>query len=74
MMRFFNKLLLILFVASFSLIYAQGNGPGGQPPCGTPITPPCAPKSPIDMYVYILAAVAILGIGLFATRYKTQKI
>ncbi|MGD1319642.1 signal peptidase [Chryseobacterium sp. 2R14A] len=76
MMRIFNeKLLLLLFVVFSSLISAQSNGPGGGPPCGTPITGPCpAATSPIDMYVYILAAVAILGIGFFATKYRTQKI
>lgn len=75
MMRFFDKkILLALFVVSFSLMNAQSNGPGV--PCGAPIagSPPCSPTSPIDMYVYILAAVAILGIGFFATKYKTQKI
>lgn len=30
--------------------------------------------SPIDMYVYVLAIVAILAIVYFAKKYKTQKI
>lgn len=72
MMRFFDKkILLALFVVSFSLMNAQANGPGV--PC-FPGDPCDRPASPIDMYVYILAAVAILGIGFFATKYKTEKI
>lgn len=73
-MRFFDKkILLALLIVSFSLLSAQSNGPGV--PCGAPVegSPPCSPTSPIDMYVYILSVVAILGIGFFATRYKTQK-
>lgn len=35
---------------------------------------PGAVASPIDMYVYVLAIVAILIIVYFAKKYKTQKI
>lgn len=38
-----------------------GNGYGSQ-------------ASPIDMYVYVLAAAAIFMIVYFAKKYKTQKI
>lgn len=72
-MRFFNKkILLLLSVLAVSIMKAQDT-PGA--PCDIPGFPPCErPTSPIDMYVYVLAIVAILGIAYFAKKYKTQKI
>lgn len=76
-----NKLiiLLALFVSYISM-FAQNN----SVPIAGSDTPPdpqieadgfgTRATSPIDMYVYILAIVAIIGIAYFAKRYKTQKI
>ncbi|UMQ40036.1 signal peptidase [Chryseobacterium sp. Y16C] len=47
---------------------ARPGGTGGD--TGTP----GAQASPIDMYVYVLAIVAILTIVYFAKKYKSQKI
>lgn len=63
-----KKILLPLFVVLFNLFNAQSNGPGCNPFTG------CKPASPVDMYVYVLAIVAILMIAFFAKKYKTQKI
>ncbi|WP_175622524.1 signal peptidase [Chryseobacterium schmidteae] len=74
-----NKLfiLLALFISHISL-FAQSLEPAG------PNNPPdpqvegngfgAQATSPIDMYVYVLAIVAILAITYFAKKYKTQKI
>ncbi|MNU39544.1 hypothetical protein D3C71_282420 [compost metagenome] len=74
MMRFFDKKIFLVFsIFAISLVKAQGNTPGA--PCGIPDFPPCEkPTSPIDMYVYVLAIVAIIGIAYFAKKYKIQKI
>lgn len=40
----------------------QAVGPGG------------VPTSPIDMYVYILGAIAILFIAFYTKKYKSQKV
>ncbi|MEG1591015.1 signal peptidase [Chryseobacterium sp.] len=77
-----NKLIILfaLFVSHLSL-FAQGNsgsisgGPGAPPDPQTEADGPgSVATSPIDMYVYVLAIVAILVIAYFAKRYKTQKI
>lgn len=66
-----NKILVPLFVVFCSLANAQ-NTPG------VPCFPgdPCdqKPSSPIDMYVYVLGAVAILMIAYFTKKYKLSKI
>ncbi|MCX8533877.1 signal peptidase [Chryseobacterium luquanense] len=68
-----KKVFPILLIIAFGLINAQ-NTPGSGP-CGFGSFPPCAPAaSPIDMYVYILAIIAIITIAFFAKKYKTQKI
>ncbi|QIY92731.1 signal peptidase [Chryseobacterium gallinarum] len=33
-----------------------------------------APSSPIDMYVYVLSAIAITFIVMFTRKYKNQKV
>lgn len=73
MMRFFNKkVFLVLSILCISFVNAQ-NTPGA--PCGIDGFPPCErPASPIDMYIYVLVAVALLIIAYFAKKYKTQKI
>lgn len=74
MMRFFLKKVLftMVLVVCGGVLFAQSNGPG------VPCFPgdPCdkKPTSPIDMYVYVLAIVAIMAIAYFAKRFKTQKI
>lgn len=75
-----NKLIILiaLFVSYISM-FAQSSEPivgSNNPPdpqvegngFGAQAT------SPIDMYVYVLAIVAIIGIAYFAKKYKTQKI
>lgn len=70
---FEKKVLFPLFLLVCSLLSAQSNGPGV--PCGLSPSDPCdPPASPIDMYVYALAAIAIFIIAYFARKYKTQKI
>lgn len=71
-MKFIKKLLPVLFIVVFGLFNAQTPGT----PCGFGSWPPCpvAPPSAIDMYVYVLAIVAITTIAFFAKKYKTQKI
>lgn len=69
-MKFFiKKILITLLLVVNVLSYAQ-NTPGCNP-----FDPECAdPTSPIDMYVYVLGAAAVLMIAYFAKKYKTQKI
>lgn len=66
-----NKILPLVIFVIYGISSAQ-NTPG------VPCFPgdPCnnKPASPIDMYVYVLAIVAILIIAYFAKKYKTQKI
>ena len=75
-----NKLfiLLALFISHISL-FAQSSEPIVGP--NNPPDPQVEgdgfgvqATSPIDMYVYVLAIVAILIIVYFAKKYKTQKI
>ncbi len=70
-MKFFiKKILITLLLVVYGLSYAQ-NTPECNPfdfPDG------CPPASPIDMYVYVLGAAAVLMIAYFAKKYKTQKI
>ena len=68
-MKFFiKKILITLLLVVYGLSYAQ-NTPGCNP-----FDPECDPASPIDMYVYVLGAAAVLMIAYFAKKYKTQKI
>ena len=68
-MKFFiKKILITLLLVVYGLSYASD-----APECPE-IFPECAPASPIDMYVYVLGAAAVLMIAYFAKKYKTQKI
>ncbi|RXM37731.1 signal peptidase [Chryseobacterium sp. CH21] len=73
-MKTINKLALAFFLFVVSLAYADtmpqpaipgGGGNGGN---GTG-----QPASPIDMYVYVLAIVAIGFIVYFTKKYKSVK-
>ncbi|VXB01781.1 MULTISPECIES: signal peptidase [Chryseobacterium] len=75
-----NKLIILiaLFVSYISM-FAQSSEPIVGP--NNPPDPQVEgdgfgvqATSPIDMYVYVLAIVAIIGIAYFAKKYKTQKI
>lgn len=76
--KIFNFLLLS-FVCFSGLVYANV---GVEPPA--PTSRPGglggdtgtvgAPAAALDMYVYILAIVAILMIVYFARKFKTQKL
>ena len=69
---FIKKLVLPFLILFFGFIKANDT-PGV--PCGIPGFNPCSPPpSPIDMYVYVLAIIAILAIAYFAKKYKPQKI
>lgn len=78
-MKKINKFILpsVLFFLSV-FVYAQPPGTGTPPgPVGPGVpgaTGPGKQASPIDMYVYILAIVAIFMIVYLAKKYKTQKI
>jgi len=75
-MKTINKLVLASFLFVISIAYAEeippqpasipgGGGNGGN---GTG-----APASPIDMYIYILAIVAVGLIVYFTKKYKSVK-
>lgn len=68
-MKLINRTLLLTFLAITTFLSAQGTPP--PPPLedqGGGVGPG-APSSPIDMYVYVLAVVAIIFIV-----YHTRKI
>lgn len=78
-MKALNKLLYSLFLFAIFLVNAQGSsGPGSQPPRpggnGEGGVGPGGESVPIDMYIYVLAIVAIAFIIFFTKRYKGQKI
>ncbi|WP_407403735.1 signal peptidase [Chryseobacterium sp.] len=66
----FNKIFLALFIVLANFYNAQSNGPG----CDPFKYPNGCPKSPIDLYLYILGGIAIFGIVYFGRRYKAQKL
>ena len=72
-MKITNKLFLILLSSASVLnLYAQpSTPPGGGAPGGTT---PGAQSIPVDMYVYVLAILAVLMVVFFAKKYKSQKI
>ena len=69
-MKLFNKILFFLFVAIGTLYRAQPTNPP-SPPGGGGGVGPGTPASPIDMYVYLLAAAAMLFMCYY--HYKTRK-
>lgn len=78
-MKTINKLVsaLLLFVVTFA--YAEENNAIPPTPdavaarAGSGGGGPGAPTSPIDMYVYLLAVVAVLFIAFYTKKYKTIK-
>lgn len=77
-MKTINKLVsaLLLFVVTFA--YAEENkvvppAPDAVARAGSGGGGPGAPTSPIDMYVYLLAVVAVLFIAFYTKKYKTIK-
>lgn len=63
-----KKFSLTVFVLLSTFLLA-----GPPPPDGGAggSTPGAKPQSPIDMYIYILAVVAVLGVSIYAKRYRT---
>lgn len=74
-MKTINKLVsaLFLFVISFAYADEIPPAPGAASKSGIGGGGPGAPASPIDMYVYVLAFVAIAFIVFYTKRLKTQK-
>ena len=72
MKKIYLKLVFPLCLLMHTIFYAQPVNP--NPPGGVGGGTPGAQASPIDMYVYILAIVAVLTIVYFAKKYKSQKI
>lgn len=77
-MKAINKLLLTFFLFSAALVSADVGpvGPGGPPTPGDvgPVGPG-SPASPIDMYVGVLAGIAVLLIVYFTKKhYSIRKI
>lgn len=65
-----NKLIFTFFFLTILFVAAQPPNPGG----GAGGTTPGAPSAPIDMYVYLLAVIAIMLIIFFSKRYAPKKI
>lgn len=69
-MKTISKLASAFFLFAILLVNAAppipGGGGGGGDGTG-------APSSPIDMYVYVLSAIAITFIVFFTKKYKNQK-
>lgn len=73
-MKTINKLVFALFFFTTILVSADpddmpvpgGGGTGGHGTGG-------APSSPIDMYIYLLAVVAIAFIAVYTKKYKSLK-
>jgi hypothetical protein len=68
-MKSINKLVYAFFLFAVLLVNAQPPNPGG----GAGGTTPGAVASPIDMYVYGLAIIAMLFIVFFTKKSKSQK-
>nr|WP_315032736.1 signal peptidase [uncultured Chryseobacterium sp.] len=69
-MKTINKLVSAFFLFAVFLIQAAPPVPGGG---GTGGHGTGEPASPIDMYVYILSAIAIAFIVIFTKKYKSIK-
>ena len=67
-MKLLNKVLFFLLISAGSFYKAQTEPP---PPMAESGVGPGAPASPIDMYVYVLAAAAMLFMCYY--HYKTRK-
>ncbi|KQT21801.1 hypothetical protein ASG31_00180 [Chryseobacterium sp. Leaf404] len=73
-MKIITKYIFLALVLLSNFILAQtpqcptcGTGGGGG-------TTPGKQSIPVDMYVYVLAAVAVMMVVFFAKKYKSQKI
>ena len=69
-MKNFNKVITAILFFAVLFTNAQPPNPGG----GVGGTTPGQQASPIDMYVYVLAIIAISMIVYFAKKFKIQKI
>ncbi|MFY1046825.1 signal peptidase [Chryseobacterium sp. GP-SGM7] len=70
-------LLIALFISHLSLFAQDNSAPiivNNPPNPQVEGTGFGVAASPIDMYVYVLAGIAILSIVYFARKYKAQKI
>ncbi len=68
-MKTINKLAFIFFLLPVFLVSGQPPSPGsGNGSNGTG-----APDSPVDMYVYLLAIVALMLILFFSKKYMLKK-
>lgn len=72
-MKYINKTLLFLFLFIGSAYHAQ-QGPPNPPPGGGGGTGPGGVSSPIDMYIYILAIVAMLFILYFGKKLQKKAV
>lgn len=70
-MKISTKFIHLMVVLSGFLAMAQPPSPPGAPGDGLPGTPG-APASPIDLYIYLLAIMAMILIFYFARKYKKQ--
>lgn len=73
-MRNITKFLSTLFLLVVSLINAQLPNQPVTPGEGQGTTGSGAQSIPVDMYVYVLAAIAVILLVFFAKKYKSQKI
>ncbi|KPH11210.1 hypothetical protein [Chryseobacterium sp. ERMR1:04] len=71
-MKTINKLVGAFFLFVVFMGHAQKTINIDDPTVQA-VVGPGAP-SPIDMYVYVLGAIAILFIAFYTKKYKTQKI
>ena len=70
-MKSITKYIVLSLVFLSNLIMAQAPQ---CPTCGAGGTTPGKQSIPVDMYVYVLAVVAILMVVFFAKKDKSQKI
>ena len=73
-MKNINKLIYILAVFTNLLLGAQLVPQPVDPTTGGGVTGTGSQSIPVDMYVYVLAVVAIMLVVFFAKKYKSQKI
>lgn len=69
-MKTLNKLVSVFFLFAVVLLNAAPPIPGGGGGGGNGTG---APASPIDMYVYVLAVVAVVFIAFYTKKYKNIK-
>lgn len=69
-----TKIFLSLFLFAVSMLFAQSTPPPVPPGGGTGGVGTGAQASPIDMYVYILAGIALIMMLYFVKRRRIQNI